>query len=154
MRACALEYAEELKRALDEDKPGWTREQVRCPLHGGYHELVADPGQLSLLAGAEGDAGRPRWPGPRFRLLASGLACFHESTSDALAAPCAYCGTTLHAHKDALGRVKSGRQGTGYLEERCPACHQINAVFPAYGLGGIRVAKIAEGAPAMQMKLG
>lgn len=89
----------------------------------------------------------------RFRLLDGGLRCFHDSGAPAMAGACAYCSAVLHVHRDALGRVKSGAHQAGYLEERCPACHRANAVVPAYGLGGIRVAKLVEGAPAMQMKL-
>lgn len=164
-KACALDYARELRRSLDLEKPGWVRELVRCPHHGGYHELLPADGQLFSVATDGQDSGAERRPLVRFRLLPGGLSCFHESKADVLAAPCAHCGAMLHAHKDALGRVKSGRQrgdraeaksevpvGRGYLEERCPACHRANAVFPAHGLGGIRTAQLAEGAPAMQMK--
>ena len=153
MKACALDYADELRRSLDQDKPGWTVEMVRCPLHGGYHELVANPGQRPLSGGSDEAAGR-RKPAQRFALLEGGLRCFHQSRAPALSGPCAHCGTTLHTHQDLLGRVKSGRLGKGYIEERCPACHRSNAVFPAYGVGGIRVMRVADGEAAMQMKLG
>ena len=153
-KACSLDYAGELRRSLNRDKPGWTLELVRCPKHGGYHELTPDGGRMFSLA-AEGQESDPaRRPLVRFRLLDDGARCFHESRAPSLSAACAYCGATLHAHKDDLGRVKSRSHVAGFLTERCPACHRANAVFPAYGLGGIRVSKLAEGAPAMQGKLG
>lgn len=155
MRPCALAYAEELKRALDQDKPGWTQEEVWCPLHREHHELsAAPPGQLFRLGAQETVPGAPGALGARFKLLPGGLRCFHESTAEALEAPCAHCGASLHAHKDELGRVKSGRHGAGFLEERCPACHRANAVFPTRRAGGIWTSKLAEGVPAVQTKLG
>lgn len=90
---------------------------------------------------------------PPFRIIEGGLRCFHKSRAPALAADCAYCGTQLHVHQDDLGRVKSGRHDVGYLVEKCPACHRPNAVFPAYGIGGIRAQKLSGVSPAMQMKI-
>lgn len=144
---------DQLRATLDRDEPGWTVEDMWCRLHQEYHELKPAPGQRAMLATPERAAMKPARPTQRFVVLEGGVRCFHANTSPALAGPCAYCGVMLHTHADALGAVKSGRAGAGYLEERCPACHRANAVYPAYGLGGIRVMPLAEEGPVMQMKL-
>ena len=146
---CCYDHGQEYRAYLDQ----W-REGFSDLLDGGaWASWRRQPGQQSFFSSADGDAAKPRWPEPRLRFLPGGLPCFHESTSDVLTASCAYCGTTLHAHRDELGRVKSGRLGTGYLEEKCPACHRANAVFPTYGDTAIRTTRLVEGAPAIQMKL-
>ena len=80
---------------------------------------------------------------------------WHETASPQMSAPCAYCGASLHVHKDALGPVISGAAGQGFMVERCPACHQYNAVQPTYGKGaGIRTSQMENGEPVLQMTLG
>ena len=152
---CRLEYAEELRRSNDRYDPQWAVDSIWCPLHQEYHEFSRDIPQVPMAIGA---SERPSpLPGKtrqkKFSLLPDGRACFHDNSSPAVSGPCPHCGTILHVHQDMLGPLKSGRHGTGYLEERCPACHRWSAVHAAYGLGGIRTSKLAEGGPAMQMKL-
>ena len=146
--ACALRIEGWLRRRLDLTEPGWTVQYFPCPEHGEDHEirsglLVSAPqgGQVRVSAA------------PRGRVIEGGQFCTHRTTSQAIAAPCAYCGTRLHVHQDALGAVKSGRAGASFVEERCPACHRANAVLPAYGLGGVRTSQIVDGAPALQLSL-
>ena len=151
--SCVLKYAEAMKRSLNEVDAGWLRDEVWCPLHQEYHELTPDAGQRPLLPGMNMPMAPNKSSRRRVRFLPWGLPCFHKSTSDMLTAPCAYCGTTLHAHKDMLAGVKSGRLDAGYLEEKCPACHRVNAVLPTYGETAISTLRLVECVPAMQLKL-
>lgn len=151
---CPLEPM--IRKILDEDKPGWIEETFACRLHWTEHRIVREPGQVTLLPqsldGAERNPAKKQWP--RGHLLEDRTMCFHlgdEARGRPLFGACAYCGTSLHVHAESLGAVKSGRRGTAYLEQRCPACHVANAVYPTAS-SGVRTAKLA-GAPAMQMKL-
>ena len=150
---CALEYADDIRRSNDRLEPGWSRDRVWCRLHQVYHELMPGPGQRSFIRSVEVDPRTLHSPKGRVRFLQGRLPCFHENAgTDVLTAPCAYCGTMLHAHRDELGRIKSGRLGKGFLEEHCPACHRANAVFPTYGDMAIRTTRVIDGKPAMQMQ--
>jgi len=60
----------------------------------------------------------------------------------------------VHVHQDALGMVKSGREGRGYLVERCAACGRDNAVQPVRGRNAVQVARLEGGIPVLQLTLG
>ncbi len=150
---CALQYAKSLRAGLDRDYPGWTVELIWCPWHREKHEIISDIRQAPLLASPVSRTGAT-FHRPSHRPRPVGWCPWHETASPQLTAPCAYCDTQLHVHQPELAKVKSGRQELGYLVERCPACHRYNAVIPAYGLGGIRTSRLADGAPVLQLKLG
>lgn len=155
---------EGLRRALDRDQPGWTEYSVTCQFHRAEHTLHRDPGQVPLATLApEASGSTPRKlgglpPVPKGRDPAT-WCVWHETSSPAVHGPCAWCGTDrLHVHRDALGTVRSGAAGAGYLVERCPACHQYNAVSPVYGTRpnhpAIRTARLEGDTPVIQLSLG
>lgn len=151
---CPLDNIALIRRTLNRDYPGWTVEYFPCQVHDEDHEIRADVLQPSFVRPgpvARGAAAAVMTK-PAGRVLDNGLFCTHATAANPLVGNCAFCGTRLHVHQADLGAVKSGRAGTGFLEEKCPACHRPNAVHAAYGLGGIRTSRIVEGGPAMQMK--
>jgi len=150
---CSVEHL--LRHVLDEDRPGWTEEEIWCPLHRSMHNLVRKDWQISLLPSTS-ETTEKRLAPRRYAkgvLLETGVLCFHGNGSTAIYGACACCGTRLHVHHDELAGVKSGRHGAAYLEERCPACHRTNAVYPDRQSGGIRTVQLIDGAPVLQMKL-
>ena len=158
MNVGICQFEREHRQILDEDKPGWTDETVWCQPHRTMHRLLRAPGQLAILPKAS-DPGSQAQAAHRHQkgeLLADGTLCFHgnpDKSGPAIYGACAYCNTRLHVHHDALGGVKSGRHGAAYMEERCPACHRPNAVYPDRLGGGIRTERMVDGAPVLQMKL-
>jgi len=145
-----------LRSALDRDEPGWTEHPFWCRGCRAEHVLTPKRPQGRLLpAAAPSDGGRRLWWAKSANLaVREGWCVQHATSSRELAAPCAHCATSLHVHQDALGRVKSGSTGQGYLTERCPACHRYNAVQPMVGMRGIRTSKLEDGAPVLQMTMG
>jgi phage FluMu protein Com len=144
------------RASLDRDEPGWTEHRFWCYGCRVEHVLTPSRPQGRLLpAAAPSDGGRRRWraktaePSPR-----EGWCIQHGTASPELTAACAYCDELVHVHQDALGRVKSGSTGQGYLTERCPACHHYNAVQPMVGKRGIRTSKLENGTPVLQLTLG
>ena len=79
---------------------------------------------------------------------------WHKTSSPEYWAVCAYCeANRVHVHQDALGHVKPGRSGQGYLVERCAACHRYNAVHPVQGKNAISTAQLDNGAPVLQLTM-
>lgn len=151
----SCQFESDHRHILDEDKPGWTDETVWCPPHRAWHRLIRSPGQVAMLT-AETGPDHQAQAGHRYQkgvLLADGTLCFHGNSSPAIYGACAYCGTRLHVHHNALAGVKSGRHGAAYIEELCPACHRPNAVYPDHLAGGVRTMRMVDGEPALQMKL-
>ena len=150
-------WAIKLMRAgMDRDYPGWTETSFLCPACHEYHELVSKAKQLQLVPGAAPPAKTHHRPLPPIKANApEGYCRWHETASPQLEAPCAWetCRTPVHVHKDALGKVKSGREGKGYLIQRCPACHRSNAVHPTYGKAGIRTSKLEGDSPVLQLDM-
>ena len=150
---------EDLRRQMDQETPNWTEHEFFCRWCRAYHVIIRGEHQVRMTAGdipGELHAGTPRRRRhlPAIPRGASESYCiWHETSSPELHAPCAYCGTDMHAHQDALGKVKSGRAGLGYLIEKCPAGHHENAVMPVFGKKTIRTAKLEGGAPVLQMSL-
>ena len=169
LRKCALEMPEimdSLRESMDREEPGWTDTTFFCPFCRDDHVLVSEEKQFQLIppelrvrdrSGHPDSTGTPplnRGIPPLKHNAPEGWCRWHESASSQLTAPCAYCRTPVHVHQDALGRVKSGREGKGYLVQRCPACHRFNAVHPVYSKKGIRTSKLEDGAPVMQLTMG
>jgi len=146
-----------IKRDMDRTDPGWTETEVRCPPCQIRHVIVSDQRQLEMLRASNPDDQLPAKTHrlPRLKPGTPENWCrWHETTSPELAAPCAWetCRARVHVHRDALGAVRSGRAGAGFLVQRCPACHRYNYVQPIYGgRPGIRTAKAENGAPVLQM---
>ena len=139
------------KDSMNQDEPGWEQTTVYCPTCREDHVILSDERQGAMLPGGGAPATRRR------SHIAPGKpdtwCIWHETNSPHLAAPCAYCRAPLHCHKDALGRVKSG--ASGFVVERCPACHLYNAVQPTYGkTPGITTSPMEEGEPVLQLSLG
>lgn len=146
-----------IRQSMDRDEPGWIQTSYFCPPCREWHEIIAGTKQLQLSADAPVDAAAPtntrRLP-PLKPGAPEGWCRWHDRASPQLSAPCAFCGTPVHVHRDALGKVKSGAAEHGYLTERCPACHRYNAVHPTYGKSGIRTSKLEGDTPVMQMTMG
>jgi phage FluMu protein Com len=145
-----------LRASLDRDEPGWTEHRFWCYGCRVEHVLTPSRPQGRLLpAAAPLDGGRRTWRTKTAEPAARADWCVqHGTASRELTAPCAYCDKPLHVHQDALGAVKSGREGRGYLVEQCPRCGQPNAVQPVYGKYAIRTARLEDGAPVLQLTLG
>ena len=151
---------EDFKVRMNLDEPGWVETEVRCQGHRTWHVLLSDDRQGALLAEMREahtpDGGEPR--GHRLPPIPAGKPetwCrWHETASPQLVAPCAWCGTALHVHQDALGTVKSGRTGQGFLVQSCPACHRDDAIYPVYGKRAIRTSKMEGETPVMQLTFG
>ena len=157
---CVLSMARELKSlaaAMDRDKPGWADMTILCPGCRDDHVIISGTKQLQLVPGEIPDVKTRRSHLPPLKPGApEGWCRWHETASPELAAPCAWetCRTPVHVHQDALGQVKSGAAGKGYLVQRCPACHRYNAVHPVYGKKGtIRTSKLDGATPVLQMAM-
>ena len=150
---------EELRHELDRETPNWTEHEFFCRWCRKYHIIVPGEHQVRMSAGAipgQLHAGTPRRrrPLPAIPPGASENYCrWHQASSPELHAACVWCGTDLHVHQDALGRVKAGRAGKGYLIQKCPACHRENAVRPVRDKKAITTAKLEDGVPVVQMSL-
>lgn len=144
-----------MRVSLDRDEPGWTETTFYCPCCRDDHTVVSDSKQLQLTPGATA-VPPPKHSGlpPVKRGRPEGWCRWHETASAQMAAPCAYCRTPVHVHQDAMGHVKSGHAGQGYLVQRCPACHRYNAVYPVHGKRAIRTSKLEGNAPVMQLTMG
>ena len=146
----------DLRKALDRDQPGWTEEVAWCPRCHVEHILRSGEKQLPMMPAdqAEEVLQTRRRMGFR-RDMPPGWCRWHETASPQLITGCAWCQASLHVHKDAVGRVKSGRESKGYLVQRCPRCHHENAVYPHYrSRGGIRTSKLEGDTPVIQLNLG
>lgn len=148
-----------LRESLDRDNPGWTEAEVACRRCREYHTVTRDPGQMPMLRPGSGgrpraDRGRDRRSPPIPANAGPDWCRWHRTSSPSVHHPCAHCGSRrLHVHQDMLGPVRSGRAGQGYLVERCPACHQSNAVQPLYTGRGVRASRIDDSGPVVQMTL-
>ena len=147
-----------LREDMDREEPGWETTEVYCISCRVEHTITSDERQGTLLREMR-DQHTPGQPQQSKRLppIPAGKPddwCrWHETSSPQLAAPCAYCRASLHCHKDALGRVKSG--ASGFVIERCPACHLYNAVQPTYGkTPGITTSPMEDGEPVLQLTMG
>ena len=146
---------EGLRRSLDRDTPDWTEHVYFCRWCQDEHIIHSEDRQLSIVAGRDHEAAaRPKGQSlPAIPVEASENYCrWHRTSSPQMAAPCAFCGTELHVHQDALGSVKSGRAGQGFLIQKC-ICRRENAVMPVYGKKAIRTAKLEDGKPVLQLSL-
>lgn len=77
---------------------------------------------------------------------------WHSSRTPRLEASCAYCQSIVHTHKELLDQAQ--RQGEGFVLERCPACHRLNALRRLYGGRGLLGAlAVEDGAPVVQGRL-
>lgn len=149
-----------MRHAMDGNHPGWTETSFWCPGCRQTHTLVSAEKQLQMQmisgrAGAHPSASGGRRP-PRMKPGApEGWCHWHETASPQLATPCAWetCRTSVHVHRNALGPVKSGRAGKGFLVERCPACHRYNAIHPTYGRNAISASKLEGGIPVLQLNM-
>lgn len=154
---CAAGQAR-IRQAMDRDEPGWTESSYFCPACRVWHDIISETKQLQLWSEAPVDAdpspANTRRLPPMKPGAPEGWCRWHNSASPQLSAPCAYCGTTVHVHRDALGKVRSGAAEQGYLIQRCPACHRYNAVHPTYGKAEIRTSKLEGDTPVMQMTMG
>ena len=148
---------ESFRQSMDRDEPGWTETTIFCPSCREDHVLVSDEKQFQLLPGQVASPPQVKHRGlPSIKAGApDGWCRWHETASPQLTAPCAWetCRTPVHVHQDAMGRVKSGNAGQGYLVERCPACHRYNAVYPVYGKRAIRTSKLEGDGPVMQLTM-
>lgn len=152
-----------LKEVLNREEPGWEQTPIWCLWHKVHHVLLSDERQLPIPRGpTPGEGGHTPGEGVstshRLPPIPAGKPAnwcrWHETASPELAAPCAWCRTSLHVHQDALGRVKSGAVGKGYLVQPCPACHRPNAVYPVHGKRAIRTSKLEGDTPVMQLTMG
>ena len=149
-----------IRESMDQEQPGWIETSYFCPACRDYHDIISEVKQLQLSPDSTAVPGKfpanPRRLPPMKPGAPEGWCRWHETASPQLSAPCAWesCRTPVHVHKDALGKVKSGAAGQGYLTERCPACHRYNAVHPTYGKAGVRTSKLEGENPVLQMTMG
>ena len=152
------ERGEEIIRVgLNRDEPGWEASSYFCPACREWHEIIANEKQLGLgeiPAKPTGGKGQPGLS-PLPANTPEGWCRWHETASPERAAPCAYCGTQLHVHQDALAKVKPGQgEHDSYLVQKCPACHRPNAVHPTYVEGTVRASKLDGDTPVTQTNMG
>ncbi len=151
------EEAERMIRVdLDRDEPGWETSSYRCPPCGEWHDIIRNVEQLQLGDKRSLNSGKSvrRLP-PIPNGAPAGYCRWHQTASPERVAPCAYCGTQLHVHQDALAKVKPGQgEHDTYLVEKCPACHRPNAVHPTYVEGVVRASKLDGDTPVTQTTMG
>lgn len=146
---------EQVRQDHAQHHPGLDETEIRCPFHREYHPLRLNDLHLQSPQ-PEISNHQQVWRSnlPAIPVNAGANYCrWHRTSSPALIGHCVYCGDELHVHQDALGSVKSGRAGQGYLVEKCPHGHHENAVMPVYGRKAIRIARLEQGAPVLQMTL-
>lgn len=147
---------EDIRLDHAERHPSLDETVIRCPFHREYHPLRLNDLHLQPSPPEVSNHQQVRRSNlPAIPAQAGPNWCrWHQTSSPRLTGICTYCGDELHVHQDALGSVKSGRAGQGYLIEKCPHGHHENAVMPVYGRKAIRTARLEQGAPVLQMTLG
>lgn len=144
-----------IRETLAQDQPGWETEYYYCPPCREHHDIIAGEKQLGMGEMKQGSGKSRSGLVPLPAGTPENYCRWHETTSPERAAPCAYCGTQLHVHQDALAKVKPGQgEHDSFLVQKCPACHRPNAVHPTYVEGTIRVSKLDGDTPATQTNMG
>jgi hypothetical protein len=146
-----------MRRGLNRDQPGWTAETYICPACHDYHDIISTEKQLGL--GEEGPRSPSSGTGRRMPSAPAGApvgwCVWHETASPKVEGPCAYCGTSLHVHEDAIAHVTKGDGATraGWLVQKCPACHKANAVHPTYAKGVVETSKLDGDSPVEENRM-